>query len=174
MVRFAVTLASQLVAALPATAPYIEAAIKEEAGLLTSHVSLATQLDRLVLFPFQSVVDEGSLEETLGKGPFLIVIDGLDECEDQRAVEEFIDHILAFFVRHPTTPLRIFIASRVEQHIRERLEVDGVLLDNLDSHVPKKDIERNSYRFHSRQSRNGTASFEHMFGRAEHGPRHRT
>jgi hypothetical protein len=138
MVRFAVTLASQLVAALPATAPYIEAAMKEEAGLLTNHVSLATQLDRLVLFPFQSVADECALS----KGPFLIVIDGLDECEDQRAVEEFIDHILDFFERHPTIPLRIFIASRVEQHIRERLEVDGVLMGNLDSHVPDKDIEK--------------------------------
>ncbi|KAJ2916664.1 hypothetical protein MD484_g3739, partial [Candolleomyces efflorescens] len=139
MRRFAATLASQLVAAIPATAPYVEAAMREVAGLLTNHVSLATQLDRLVLMPFQSAVDEGAL---IGSGPFLIVIDGLDECEDQRGVEELIDHLINFFEEHPTSPLRVFIASRVEQHIRERLEVDGVLLDNLDSHVPDEDIKR--------------------------------
>ncbi|KAJ2916681.1 hypothetical protein MD484_g3741, partial [Candolleomyces efflorescens] len=139
MHRFAATVASQLVAAVPATAPYVESAMKEVAGLLTSHVSLATQLDRLILIPFQSVVDESAL---VGRGPFLIVIDGLDECEDKRGVEELIDHMIDFFEKHPTTPLRIFIASRVEQHIRERLEVDGVLLNDLDSYVPDEDIKR--------------------------------
>ncbi|KAJ2932316.1 hypothetical protein H1R20_g4785, partial [Candolleomyces eurysporus] len=142
MRRFAVTLASQLAAALPATAPFIEAAVKAEPGLLTSHVSLATQLDRLILSPFQSVINEGGLEETLTKGPFLIVIDGLDECEDKRGVEEFIDHILNFFEEHPTIPLRVFIASRVEQHIRACLETDGVVLGNLDSYSTWGDVEK--------------------------------
>ncbi|KAJ2924168.1 hypothetical protein H1R20_g12926, partial [Candolleomyces eurysporus] len=68
------------------------------------------------------------------KGPFIIVIDGLDECEDRRGVEEFINYMLAFFEEHPTIPLRVFIASRVEQHIRACLETDGVVLGNLDSH----------------------------------------
>ncbi|KAJ2921061.1 hypothetical protein H1R20_g16031, partial [Candolleomyces eurysporus] len=142
MRRFSVTLASQLAAALPATAPLIEAAVKAEPGLLTSHVSLATQLDRLILSPFQSVVNEGVLEETLSKGPFLIVIDGLDECEDKRGVEEFFDHLLNFFEEHPTIPLRVFIASRVEQHIRACLETDGVVLGNLDSHSAEDDVEK--------------------------------
>ncbi|KAJ2936238.1 hypothetical protein H1R20_g855, partial [Candolleomyces eurysporus] len=142
MRRFAVTLASQLAAALPATAPLIEAAVKAEPGLLTSHVSLATQLDRLILSPFQSVINEGVLVETLAKGPFLIVIDGLDECEDKRGVEEFIDHLVSFFEEHPTIPLRVFIASRVEQHIRACLETEGVALGNLDSHSAEDDVEK--------------------------------
>jgi hypothetical protein len=57
-------------------------------------------------------------------------------------VQEFIDHILAFFEKHPFTPLRIFVASRVEEHIRGSLETDGVLLGNLDSHSPQEDIEK--------------------------------
>ncbi|KAJ2932313.1 hypothetical protein H1R20_g4780, partial [Candolleomyces eurysporus] len=142
MSRFAVTLASQLAAALPATVPFIEAAVNAEPGLLTDQVSLATQLDGLILSPFLSVVNEGILGGTPAKGPFLIMIDGLDECEDKQGVEGFIDHILNFFEEHPTIPLRVFIASRVEQHIRERLEVDGVLLDNLDSHATDKDIQK--------------------------------
>ncbi|RXW17124.1 hypothetical protein EST38_g8734 [Candolleomyces aberdarensis] len=141
MERFAVTLASQLVAAIPATAPLIEAAVREAPGLVTGDVSLATQLDLLVLSPFQAVI-EGIREENPAKGPFLIVIDGLDECEDKLGVKEFIDHMLAFFKKYPAVPLRVFIASRVEQHIRTRLEVDEVRLGNLNSHWPGKDIEK--------------------------------
>jgi hypothetical protein len=142
MRRFAVTLASQLAAALPATIPLIEAAVKAEPGLLTNHVSLTTQLDRLILSPFRRVFEQGVLAETLTNGPFLIVIDGLDECEDKRGVEEFIKHILNFFEEHPTIPLRVFITSRVEQHIRNHLETDGVVLGNLDSHSAESDIEK--------------------------------
>jgi hypothetical protein len=51
--------------------------------------------------------------------------------------------MLAFFENHPSIPLRLFIASRVEEHIRERLqEADGVQLGNLDGHSPDKDIEK--------------------------------
>ncbi|KAJ2926783.1 hypothetical protein H1R20_g10306, partial [Candolleomyces eurysporus] len=141
MERFTVTLASQLVAAIPATAPLVEAAVKAQPGLVTGDVSLATQLDLLLLSPFQAVVEAGILEEAVARGPFLIVIDGLDECEDKSGVEELIDHMLDFFENHPTIPLRVFIASRVEQHIRGRLEVDGVRLGDLNSHWPREDIE---------------------------------
>ncbi|RXW11614.1 hypothetical protein EST38_g14241 [Candolleomyces aberdarensis] len=131
-----------MAAALPATVPFIEAAMSAEPGLLTNHVSLATQLDRLILSPFRSVLNEEVLGETPAKGPFLIIIDGLDECEDKGGVEEFIDHILNFFEEHPTIPLRIFIASRVEQHIRACLETDAVVLGNLDGHSARRDIEK--------------------------------
>ncbi|KAJ2930714.1 hypothetical protein H1R20_g6382, partial [Candolleomyces eurysporus] len=142
MKRFAVTLASQLVCALPATAPFIETALRTDPGLLNNSVSLTRQLERLVYKPFQEVMKGDLLKEAFAKGPYIIVIDGLDECDDRRGVEEFINRMLAFFDEHPTTPLRIFIASRVEQHIRERLETVGVRLGNLDSHSPLKDIER--------------------------------
>ncbi|RXW11774.1 hypothetical protein EST38_g14081 [Candolleomyces aberdarensis] len=131
-----------LAAAIPATAPLIEAAVRGESGLVTGDTSLATQLDLLILSPFKDVIDQGVLGETLAKGPFLIVIDGLDECEDKQGVEEFIDHMLAFFAKYQNIPLRIFIASRVEKHIRERLETNGVHLGNLDTHSSHKDIEK--------------------------------
>ncbi|KAJ2936131.1 hypothetical protein H1R20_g964, partial [Candolleomyces eurysporus] len=142
MNRFVVTLASQLLGAIPATEPLIEAAVRREPGVVTGDASLATQLDLLILSPFQAVVGHGALAETLANGPFLIVVDGLDECEDKQGVEEFIDHMLNFFEEHPNIPLRVFIASRVEQHIRGRLETDGVQLGNLNSHSARKDIER--------------------------------
>ncbi|RXW12407.1 hypothetical protein EST38_g13446 [Candolleomyces aberdarensis] len=126
MNRFAATLASQLVAAIPATTSLIQDAVSAEPGLVTG----------------EAVIESGVLGETLSKGPFLIVVDGLDECEDKRGAEALIDHILAFFEGHPSIPLRIFIASRVEQHIRMRLKTNRVRLGNLDTQSPLKDIEK--------------------------------
>ncbi|RXW14113.1 hypothetical protein EST38_g11739 [Candolleomyces aberdarensis] len=137
MKKFAATLATQMAAAFPATAPFIDAALSANPGILNDCVSLTRQLERLVYKPFQSAI-----KKMPSKGPFIIVIDGLDECEDKRGVEEFIDHMLDFFEEYPDIPLRIFIASRVEQHIRERLDTDMVRLGNLDSHSAHKDIKR--------------------------------
>jgi hypothetical protein len=72
--------------------------------------------------------------------PFLIVIDGLDECEDKGEVEELIDSMLAFFDENPFIPLRVFITSRVEQHIQSRLNVPGVHMDDLADHCSDDDI----------------------------------
>ncbi|RXW15223.1 hypothetical protein EST38_g10634 [Candolleomyces aberdarensis] len=137
MKKFAATLATQMASVFPATAPFIDAALNANLGILNDCVSLTRQLERLVYKPFQSAVNKVPT-----KGPFIIVIDGLDECEDKRGVEEFIDQMLDFFEEYPDIPLRIFVASRVEQHIRERLETDMVRLGNLDSHSARKDIER--------------------------------
>ncbi|RXW18509.1 hypothetical protein EST38_g7353 [Candolleomyces aberdarensis] len=156
MNRFAATLASQLMTVIPATIPFMELSVCAEPGLLSGNVSLSAQLEGLVYKPFQAVMSGRLLEETSTKGPFIIVIDGLDECEDKRGAEEFIDHMLKFFDLHPNIPLRIFVASRVEQHIRERLETDGVLLGDLNSHWPGKDIEkflRESFRTVARRDR---------------------
>jgi hypothetical protein len=123
----------------------IEAAARAEPGVVTGHASLATQLDLLFLSPFLTAVNKGGVGETLAKGPFLVVIDGLDECDDKQGVEEFINHILKFFEAHPTIPLRIFIASRVEQHIRACLETDEVVLGNLDSYLSKTEAEADGH-----------------------------
>ncbi|RXW15525.1 hypothetical protein EST38_g10324 [Candolleomyces aberdarensis] len=141
MDRFAVTLAAQMAAAVPATASFIKAAVKADPGLLTQGVSLTVQLEQLVYEPFLAALKRGLIVKTLIKGPFLIVVDGLDECEDRQGVVTFIDHMLDFFKKHPSVPLRFFIASRVEEHIRTRLENDGVLLGNLNSHSANEDIK---------------------------------
>ncbi|RXW17165.1 hypothetical protein EST38_g8689 [Candolleomyces aberdarensis] len=141
MDRFAVTLAAQMAAAVPATASFIKAALKANPGLLTQGVSLTVQLEQLVYEPFQAALKRGLIVKALVKGPFLIVVDGLDECEDRQGVVTFIDHMLDFFKKHPSIPLRFFIASRVEEHIRTRLENDGVLLGNLNNHSADEDIE---------------------------------
>ncbi|KAJ2911639.1 hypothetical protein MD484_g8778, partial [Candolleomyces efflorescens] len=140
MVRFAVTLASQMMAAVPATKSFYKAAVEADPTLLTRGTSLSTQMERLVYKPFNAAVKRGLIVKTLLQGPFLVVVDGLDECEDKPEVKEFIEHLLDFFKRHPSTPLRFFITSRVERHIKECLNVAGVKLDDLVAHGSDDDI----------------------------------
>lgn len=168
--RFAATLSSQLVSALPATVPLLEAALTADPGLLNSAVSLTRQMERLVFEPFMAVMKGDLLEKARAKGPFIIVLDGLDECEDRRGVDELIDHMINFFQQHPDIPLRVFITSRVEQHIRDRLEVDGVRLNNLDDIMHRSEDDINTFLrppFMLQQS--GTASSEHIFKRTDSG-----
>ncbi|KAJ2928106.1 hypothetical protein H1R20_g9001, partial [Candolleomyces eurysporus] len=140
MVRFATTLAFQLAAAIPEAAPFIKKAVTEE-GLLGS--SLVAQLRRLVYEPFKAAAKRVRLLKTsLLKGPFLIVIDGLDECEDRQEVQAFIDDMLEFFKKNPLVPLRFFITSRVKQHIQRRLEKGQVRLENLVNHCSRGDIDK--------------------------------
>ncbi|RXW20100.1 hypothetical protein EST38_g5760 [Candolleomyces aberdarensis] len=140
MTRFATTLAFQLAAAIPEAAPFIKKAVTEE-GLLGS--SLVAQLRRLVYEPFKAAAKRVRLlKMSLLKGPFLIVIDGLDECEDRQDVQAFIDDMLDFFKKNPLVPLRFFITSRVEQHIQRRLEKGQVRLENLVNHCSRGDIDK--------------------------------
>ncbi|KAJ2930991.1 hypothetical protein H1R20_g6131, partial [Candolleomyces eurysporus] len=97
------------------------------------------QMQRLIFGPFKAAV-QGSSMGTLAERPFLIVIDGLDECEDKDEVQDLIDGMLAFFTENPFIPLRVFITSRVEQHIQSRLNVPGVRLENLVDHCSDNDI----------------------------------
>ncbi|KAJ7874275.1 hypothetical protein B0H13DRAFT_1633171, partial [Mycena leptocephala] len=53
--------------------------------------------------------------------PPIVLIDGLDECEDQDIQQEILRSIANAIRRHPV-PLKIFIASRPEPHIRDTFE----------------------------------------------------
>ncbi|KAJ2918139.1 hypothetical protein MD484_g2248, partial [Candolleomyces efflorescens] len=137
----------------------------DEAG-----VSLRKRMQQLVYAPLKAAVEQGPMVGTpaqwspsawirrfvrgasagvaqkattipaLARGPFLIVLDGLDECDDKEEVQELIDGMLAFFEEHPLIPVRVFITSRVELHIQARLNVSGVRLGNLADHCSDDDI----------------------------------
>ncbi|KAL9710362.1 hypothetical protein Ac2012v2_006663 [Leucoagaricus gongylophorus] len=51
--------------------------------------------------------------------PWLILIDGLDECEGEEAQCEIVEIIGAFACRCPTSPLVWIVASRAEYWLRE-------------------------------------------------------
>ncbi|RXW22602.1 hypothetical protein EST38_g3234 [Candolleomyces aberdarensis] len=141
--RLATTLASQMASVIPQAEPFIREAVQANPALLMQDeggVSLQARMQCLVYAPFKAVVRKKKRVRALTQGPFLIVLDGLDECENKDEVQEFIDGMLEFFNENPLIPLRVFITSRVEQHIQSRLNVPAVKLDNLADHCSNDDI----------------------------------
>ncbi|KAJ2928236.1 hypothetical protein H1R20_g8857, partial [Candolleomyces eurysporus] len=138
------TLANQIATSLPETVPLIEAAVKAEPELLQvkSSFSLGARLQRLLYEPFKAAAGQASLAKYFLSTPYLIIIDGLDECDDKEGVQEFIATTLRFFKHNPSIPLRIMITSRVEHHIHSLLTTGGgVLLKDLADHCSRDDIE---------------------------------
>jgi tetratricopeptide (TPR) repeat protein len=132
-----------MIAVVPETEPIVRAAVQGNPALLERDeggISLRAQMQSLVYAPFKAAVQGGTAIEALAQGPFLIVLDGLDECDNKDEVQELIDGMLFFFNENPFIPIRVFITSRVEQHIQSRLDVPGVHLDNLIDHCSDDDV----------------------------------
>jgi len=132
------TLAYDLGASVPQVVPLIEAMVKTQPGLLTEDASVASQLQKLVLFPLKQ-----AFKNRLARffsNPFLIILDGLDQCEDREAVYEFIDTLASFFKENPKLPLRFLITSRSDDRLESRLDPSDALIVNLDDRSPADDI----------------------------------
>ncbi|KAF9451880.1 hypothetical protein P691DRAFT_294321 [Macrolepiota fuliginosa MF-IS2] len=73
--------------------------------------ALSTQFTKFIVEPF--------VKNTVGGGHkrFLILIDGLDECDGNGTQYQILDLISSFCIQHPTAPLVWIIASRPEPHI---------------------------------------------------------
>jgi hypothetical protein len=54
-----------------------------------------------------------------------VVIDALDECDDKELMAEFIEVVTNACQELRRFPFRIFFTSRVEEHIRKKLETPG-------------------------------------------------
>ncbi|KAJ2936889.1 hypothetical protein H1R20_g207, partial [Candolleomyces eurysporus] len=131
-----------MAAVVPEMAPFIRAAVAAKPGLKNFPVpstSVAMQMQRLVYSPFKAATERGPIE-SLADHPFLIVIDGLDKCKDKEEIQDLIEGMLTFFDENPFIPLRVFITSRVEQHIQSHLNVPGVRLESLVDHCSDNDI----------------------------------
>ncbi|KAJ2927001.1 hypothetical protein H1R20_g10107, partial [Candolleomyces eurysporus] len=128
---------------IPETEPFIRAAVTSNPDLLNpgeAGFSIGARMHRLVYAPLKAALRGGSRVLALARGPLLIVLDGLDECDNKHEVQELLDSMLLFFNENPLIPLRVFITSRVEQHIQSRLNVPEVQLDNLVDHCTNDDI----------------------------------
>jgi hypothetical protein len=135
----AATVASQLLAAIPAIEPYLVDAFNAHTGILTTY-TLGSQFQHLVYEPLKRLGKMRLFPGSLMRTPHLIIIDGLDECNDRDEIAAFIDHMLQFFTENPRVPLRFLFTSRVEEHIRTRLESDQVYLVNLIDHTSLDDV----------------------------------
>ncbi|KAJ3535761.1 hypothetical protein NMY22_g6335 [Coprinellus aureogranulatus] len=145
--KLAVTLANQMSGTIPATTAAIRSALYSDSSGLSA-ASVRNQFQRLVYQPLEKVFMPAAGSRAVGNSknlwalaPFIIVIDGLDECEDREEVAELIEDMLNYFKKTPNSPVRFFIASRIEEHIRSRISgQDEVLVENLHDRSSRDDI----------------------------------
>ncbi|KAF8812054.1 hypothetical protein BYT27DRAFT_7088237 [Phlegmacium glaucopus] len=115
--RLVATIAYQIAVSFPEAKPHIEKAIEDDPSLLSRSVEM--QVKSLIVEPFSKISTNLSSETR----PRLIVIDGLDECQDSRAQTSII-HVFSQLILHYKLPFAILFASRAEYHIRAAFQDD--------------------------------------------------
>ncbi|TDL26586.1 hypothetical protein BD410DRAFT_783658 [Rickenella mellea] len=122
--RFILTLAHQLSLSVPSILPLIGKAFKNERVV---DQPLDVQLTKLLVEPLLSRTLSMPIHRKLAEKltnvrvPNVIVIDGLDECDDKQEMTKFIKAI-AKATGDSRSLIRFFFTSRVEEHIRQPFE----------------------------------------------------
>lgn len=112
------TLAYQLSISLPAAEQTILSCMKKEPNLLRS--SLEYQFFKLIAEPILAVTNP--ILHFVWPKPIIFIIDALDECDDKMGMAEFIDALIRAFPKPSYSPFRVFVTSRIEEHIKEKLK----------------------------------------------------
>ncbi|KAF9473282.1 hypothetical protein BDN70DRAFT_965956, partial [Pholiota conissans] len=133
------TIACQIAITIPELKPYVEGALERDPFLLDKF--LAAQFQAFIVQPLQDLVASGNSKPG---SPRLIVIDGLDECNDHK-MQSMILEVIADAFRSQNLPLVFLIASRPERNIHHTFSsapLSGlwrsVVLD--DTYKPDNDI----------------------------------
>ncbi|KAJ7929417.1 hypothetical protein B0H13DRAFT_1538212, partial [Mycena leptocephala] len=101
------TIAYQLSLRLPDFNCHISKSVESDPSLVDK--SLSIQLQKLIAEPCR---------QNTSAHPLVIVIDGLDECEDKNSQQEIL-HSIGHAVNHNHLGLQFLVASRPEPHIHE-------------------------------------------------------
>ncbi|KAF9013079.1 hypothetical protein BDQ17DRAFT_1536795 [Cyathus striatus] len=135
--RFIPTIAYHLTTVIPEIQDLIINELEQNPAILT--YSMKQQIHKLVIEPLQRVT-----EDLARKTPELVIVDGLDECNDRKA-QVMIIQVLTWVTSQPSTRLRFLIASRPELEIRNTFDSRSVrdlctrlVLD--DHYAPSDDI----------------------------------
>jgi hypothetical protein len=104
--------------------------------------SLSVQFNKFIVEPF---MHQRLFEPSLR---FLVVIDGLDECDNPQVQRELLKLITTFCVTYPTSPIAWIVASRPEPHITsffDKAEVKPVYTKDeiaIDSDEACEEVQR--------------------------------
>lgn len=123
------TIVGQLIESIPEIREHVGIALFNNPSL--SSRSLEVQMDALVVKPFEAVISTSKDEpriDSMHIRPNVIVLDGLDECNDPES-QRYILKVLTNAVDNHSIPFSFILASRPEQYIRDAF--DGTLLDSL-------------------------------------------
>ncbi|KAF6741418.1 hypothetical protein DFP72DRAFT_1115248 [Ephemerocybe angulata] len=118
------TIAYQLGMKTPALRPHFGRAVNGDPLIFKK--SLFTQFNSLIMDPLEEFRSAKG-DQALHALPYVILIDGLDECEDATRQAEILTVLKATLLGGSQLPFRIFIASRPEWPIRSALEAKGSL-----------------------------------------------
>ncbi|KXN83014.1 hypothetical protein AN958_01949 [Leucoagaricus sp. SymC.cos] len=108
------SIAYQIATKLNSFAAVLDEIIRKDPTVLTR--TLNQQFYRLLVEPFQ----RPQIAEMLHAEEHVVIIDGVDECEDLDAQPELIE-IIAASARDRSTPFRWILLSRPERHIVNRM-----------------------------------------------------
>ena len=138
------TLVYQLVLAIPETKDAVNKALQDDPLLLSR--SLDVQAQSLITKPLNDLLTSSSENGIQNPRPRLIIVDGLDECGQDKNQRYVLD-VLSTVTRGLTYPLLFLVASRPEQVIRESFSNESMCLITTrlaldDTYQPKTDIER--------------------------------
>jgi len=139
--RCVATIAYQISRAIPASRSYIEAAV--DADPMIFQQSIDTQLMKLMIEPLRRLHSAGF---DFSDSPFVIIVDGLDECQGTDIQSGLVKSLVAAFRDSPLR-IRILIASRPEVHLQSTFNPSSIQphvsrLALSDEYSPEEDIYR--------------------------------
>jgi len=137
--RFVATTAYQISRAIPDSRSHIEAAVDADSTIF--HQSIDAQLAKLIIEPLRRLQSTGF---NFMDSPFVIIVDGLDECQGTDLQSGLVKSLAAAFRSSPLR-IRILIASRPEVYLQSTFN-SSLLKPHLsrlalsDEYSPEKDI----------------------------------
>jgi hypothetical protein len=132
------TIAAQLATIRPEFASIISRVLEADRTKLEKN--RATQFKDLLIDPFQKIMQR---DPSAAQKPLLIVLDGIDECRDQRAQTEFIELVDKHVRDIPQFPLLWIISSRQQAHLNpllSQLHCEREVL-KMDDEESQQDVE---------------------------------
>ena len=133
--RLVATLAYQIALSIPGAKEFIANAIEDDLSVFSKDIN--SQIFQLIIRPLTLAAQGWDLAQQT-----LVIIDGLDECIDQRQQTDVLSAICNAFMTHDL-PLCFLICSRPEHNIRMRFErsdlqsATACLVLDMDSTVTK-------------------------------------
>jgi NACHT domain len=130
------TLAYQLSISIPSTKSSIQNIIQSDRTILSQ--SLRYQFKKLIIDPILAA--RKTIVARFAKTKHaVIVIDALDECDDKDLMAEFMGVVIDAFRENHQLPFRIFVTSRVDEHIHKKIEASETIhqlsLLDFDAHL---------------------------------------
>ncbi|KAG6907263.1 hypothetical protein DXG01_009637 [Tephrocybe rancida] len=114
-----ITIAYQFAVSIPLLRPAILASFSNDPSIVDQ--TIPAQLDKLIIAPFQALAAPQVQSSCVEPVPFVVIIDGLDECSGKNNQSAILEHVLRL-VKIPRIWLRFLIVSRPEYTIKDTFE----------------------------------------------------